>query len=182
MQEQAIFHVREAEILRTWSRWDEGNTRYFTTTYSSQHKWCGFHKDKTPNKSPEDSGFYIMVIRPLRDCLCHGHWARPARAKNALQIGVDLTEERPKIILLVCSVCRICNSILQNSFGTDQAPTLPTLHSYIQTGMTSHTIGHGLKDRGSIPNRNFLIFPSRSDRPGTRPTYLTRRFTRASFS
>jgi len=163
MQEQAIFRVRESEILRTWSRWDEGYTRYFTTTYSSQHKWCDFHKDETPNKSPEDSGF-VMVIRRLRDCLCHGHWARSARARNALQIGAGLTEERPKIILLVCSVCRIRNSILQNIFGTDEAPTLRTLRSYIQTETTSYTIGYRLKDRGSIPNRNFFIFPSRSDR------------------
>jgi len=106
----------------------------------------------------------VMVIRPLRDCLCHGHWARSAQAKNALQIGAGLTEEKQKIILLVRSVCRICNSILQNSFGTDQAPTLRILRSYIQTGTTSYTIGYGLKDRGSIPNRNFFIFPSRSDR------------------
>jgi uncharacterized protein (DUF2237 family) len=50
------------------------NSRYFTMKYSSVHNelW-GFYKDGTPNKSPEDLGFYVTVIRPLRERLCHGH-------------------------------------------------------------------------------------------------------------
>jgi len=140
-----------------------------------------FSQAQDTKQSPEDSGFYVTVIRSLRDCLCHGQWAPSARAKNALQIGVDLTKERPKIILLVCSVCRICNSILQNSFRTDQAPALPKLNSYIQTGMTSYTVGYGLKDTGSISKRNFFIFPSRSERLWDPSNLSDQKFTRTSF-